>query len=105
MNLMAGNRDPIAFDQPEEFIPERWLNGRKGRTDLPGEGGEKLGVAHLTYGCGRRVCPGIDSTCCTEMAMQIQAQLTCLHHSGQPRSLLNAGASLTLLHLGAPAPR
>ncbi|KAK7730287.1 hypothetical protein SLS63_005857 [Diaporthe eres] len=60
MNLMAGNRDPVAFDHPEEFIPERWLDGRKGRTDLPGQGGEKLGVAHLTYGCGRRVCPGID---------------------------------------------
>ncbi|KAL1872719.1 hypothetical protein Daus18300_004265 [Diaporthe australafricana] len=60
MNLMAGNRDPVAFDRPEEFLPERWLNGHKGRTDLPGQGGEKLGVAHLTYGCGRRVCPGID---------------------------------------------
>ncbi|KAL2279970.1 hypothetical protein FJTKL_13107 [Diaporthe vaccinii] len=60
MNLMAGNRDPVAFDHPEEFIPERWLNGRKARTDQPGGGGEKLGVAHLTYGCGRRVCPGID---------------------------------------------
>jgi cytochrome P450 len=61
MNIMAGNRDPIAFDHPEEYIPERWMNGRKGRTDMPGEGGEKLGVSHLTYGCGRRVCPGIDS--------------------------------------------
>lgn len=63
MNLMAGNRDPVAFDRPEEYLPERWLNGRKGRTDIPGEGGDKLGVTHLTYGCGRRVCPGIDSTC------------------------------------------
>lgn len=59
---MAANRDPIAFDRPDEFLPERWLHGRKGRTDLPGPGGEKLGVTHLTYGCGRRVCPGIDST-------------------------------------------
>lgn len=61
MNLFAGNRDPTAFDQPEKFLPERWLDGRKGRTDLPGEGGDKLGVPHLTYGAGRRVCPGIDS--------------------------------------------
>ncbi|EOD47511.1 putative cytochrome p450 phenylacetate 2-protein [Neofusicoccum parvum] len=60
MNLMAGNRDPIAFDRPDEFLPERWLNGCKGRTDLQGPGGEKLGVTHLTYGAGRRVCPGID---------------------------------------------
>ncbi|KAF5139474.1 Phenylacetate 2-hydroxylase [Metarhizium anisopliae] len=60
MNLMAANRDPISFDNPNEFIPERWLNGRKGRTDSFTEGGDKLGVTHLTYGCGRRVCPGID---------------------------------------------
>ncbi|KFY83171.1 hypothetical protein V498_08256 [Pseudogymnoascus sp. VKM F-4517 (FW-2822)] len=60
MNLFAGNRDPIAFDRPDEFVPERWLDGRKGRTDQLGEGGEKLGVPHLTYGAGRRVCPGID---------------------------------------------
>ncbi|KAF2260128.1 putative cytochrome P450 phenylacetate 2-hydroxylase [Lojkania enalia] len=60
MNLMAANRDPIAFDRPDEFIPERWMNGHKGRTDLLSEGGDKLGVTHLTYGAGRRVCPGID---------------------------------------------
>ncbi|KAI6778355.1 putative cytochrome p450 phenylacetate 2- protein [Emericellopsis cladophorae] len=60
MNLMAGNRDPVAFDRPDDFLPERWMDGRKGRTDMAGPGGEKLGVTHLTYGCGRRVCPGID---------------------------------------------
>ena len=64
MNLFAGNRDPTAFDRPDEFLPERWVDGRKGRTDLPGEGGDKLGVPHLTYGAGRRVCPGIDSKFC-----------------------------------------
>ncbi|KAI0458560.1 putative cytochrome P450 phenylacetate 2-hydroxylase [Xylaria acuta] len=60
MNLYAGNRDPAAFDRPDEYLPERWLGGRKGRTDLLTEGGDKLGVSHLTYGAGRRVCPGID---------------------------------------------
>ncbi|PTU19915.1 hypothetical protein P175DRAFT_0439613 [Aspergillus ochraceoroseus IBT 24754] len=60
MNLFACNHDPIAFDHPDEYLPERWLNGRKGRTDLFAEGGDKLGVPHLTYGAGRRVCPGID---------------------------------------------
>ena len=64
MNLMAANRDPNAFDRPDEYLPERWLNGRKGRTDLVGEGGSKIGVTHLTYGAGRRVCPGIDSKSC-----------------------------------------
>ncbi|KAJ5510162.1 hypothetical protein N7453_002265 [Penicillium expansum] len=60
MNLFACNRDPATFDRPEEYLPERWVNGRKGRTDLFTEGGDKLGVPHLTYGAGRRVCPGID---------------------------------------------
>ena len=64
MNLFAGNRDPTAFDRPNDFLPERWLNGRKGCTDLQGEGGDKLGVPHFTYGAGRRVCIGIDSTSC-----------------------------------------
>lgn len=61
MNLMACNRDPAVFDQPNEYLPERWLDGHKGRTDLKGEVGDKIGVTHLTYGAGRRVCPGIDS--------------------------------------------
>lgn len=59
---MAANRDPVAYDRPDEYLPERWLEGRKGRTDILDKGGEKVGVTHLTYGCGRRVCPGIDST-------------------------------------------
>lgn len=77
MNLFAGNRDPIAFDRPDEFLPERWLDGRKGRTDLFGEGGDKLGVPHLTYGAGRRVCPGIDSKYCFPDSMCVMhGQLT-----------------------------
>ena len=65
MNLFAGNRDPAAFDRPDEFLPERWLDGHKGRTDLLDEAGDKLGVPHLTYGAGRRVCPGIDGNFCS----------------------------------------
>ncbi|KAI9712397.1 MAG: hypothetical protein M1820_001610 [Bogoriella megaspora] len=61
MNLFACNRDPVAFDRPDEYLPERWLDGRKGRTDMLGEGSEKIGVPHCTYGAGRRVCPGIDT--------------------------------------------
>lgn len=61
INCFACNRDPAAFDDPENFIPERWMNGHHGRTDTADHGAEKLGVPHLTYGAGRRVCPGIDS--------------------------------------------
>jgi phenylacetate 2-hydroxylase len=76
MNLHAGNCDPNSFDRPDEFLPERWLDGRKGRTDLPGEGGDKLGVPHLTYGAGRRVCPGIDSRAFSFLHHSIH------HHTG-----------------------
>lgn len=61
MNLFAANHDSAVFDEPDKFLPDRWLNGHKGRTDTLSEGGEKVGVPHLTYGAGRRVCPGIDS--------------------------------------------
>ena len=53
--------DTNIFPDDTVFRPERWMDGRKGRTDRCGEGGDKLGVAHLTYGAGRRVCPGFDS--------------------------------------------
>jgi len=60
MNCYACNRDPAVYDQPEMFIPERWMNGHRGRTDSTAVEAEKIGVPHLTYGAGRRVCPGID---------------------------------------------
>ncbi|KAF7983120.1 hypothetical protein HWV62_24077 [Athelia sp. TMB] len=60
MNCYACNRDPVAYDDPEEFKVERWLNGHRGRTDTTTGDAAKIGVPHLTYGAGRRVCPGID---------------------------------------------
>ena len=95
MNLFAGNRDPTAFDRPDEFLPERWLDGRKGRTDQFGEGGNKLGVPHLTYGAGRRVCPGIDILLPIFDAFLMYAQLT------RPFSVANRGlysALVLMLH-------
>ena len=71
MNLFAGNRDPTAFDRPNDFLPERWLNGRKGRTDVLAGDGDKLGVPHLTYDAGRRICPGIDSKFCFPDLMRV----------------------------------
>lgn len=96
---MAANRDPISFDNPNEFIPERWLNGRKGRTDTFTEGGDKLGVTHLTYGCGRRVCPGIDSTFGRLFIYLLSSAND--FHSGQSWSLLHTRTPPALLYLGA----
>ncbi|KAJ6609908.1 cytochrome P450 [Mycena sp. CBHHK59/15] len=50
------NRDPQRYDFPEEFIPERWMAGHYGRTDIEQP---KVGVPHLNHGAGRRVCMGV----------------------------------------------
>ncbi|KAJ6787993.1 hypothetical protein PWT90_01105 [Aphanocladium album] len=55
------NRDPIAYDSPNKFIPERWIDGHQGRTDVTGIVGDKIGVPHMGHGTGRRFCPGVAS--------------------------------------------
>jgi len=46
----AISRDPIAFPDPETFDPQRWIDS---------EGCLKDNVKFITYGFGRRVCPGL----------------------------------------------
>jgi cytochrome P450 len=41
-------RDPIAFDEPEKFNPDRWISGDK----------EKMSKAHLPFSTGPRACIG-----------------------------------------------
>jgi cytochrome P450 len=45
------SRDPIVFPDPETFNPQRWLDseGRLGKNN----------TKFITYGFGRRVCPGL----------------------------------------------
>ncbi|KAJ7613752.1 putative cytochrome P450 phenylacetate 2-hydroxylase [Mycena polygramma] len=52
------NRDPQRYDHPEEFTPERWMDGHYGRIDVKQP---KVGVPHLNHGAGRRVCMGVPS--------------------------------------------
>ncbi|KAJ7713061.1 cytochrome P450, partial [Mycena metata] len=52
------NRDPQRYDYPQEFIPERWMDGHYGRTDIKQP---KVGVPHLNHGAGRRACMGVHS--------------------------------------------
>ncbi|KAJ3674321.1 hypothetical protein LUZ60_004937 [Juncus effusus] len=47
VNIHAIHRDPDSWDEPEEFRPERFLEGSKGKR------GEII-----TFGMGRRKCPG-----------------------------------------------
>ncbi|PIA93466.1 3-hydroxyphenylacetate 6-hydroxylase [Cercospora beticola] len=60
MNLYSANHDPNVFDYPDDFRPERWMNGHKGRTDMLEAPGDKIGVPILTFGAGRRACPGFE---------------------------------------------
>lgn len=41
-------RDPVAFDKPEEFIPDRWINGDK----------ERMSKVHFPFSTGPRACIG-----------------------------------------------
>lgn len=61
-NSFQINRDPSAYDNPDMFIPERWMNGHQGRTDISGIAGDKIGVPHMGHGVGRRLCLGVPST-------------------------------------------
>ncbi|KAG2360523.1 cytochrome P450 [Suillus spraguei] len=45
------SRDPIAFPDPETFNPQRWLDS-EGRL-------KDSNMKFITYGFGRRVCPGL----------------------------------------------
>lgn len=57
-NSYTINRDEERYDRAEEFLPERWLDGRYGRTD---EKTPKVGVPHMNHGAGRRACLGVAS--------------------------------------------
>ncbi|XP_074321252.1 cytochrome P450 736A117-like [Silene latifolia] len=50
-NAWAIQRNPASWDDPEEFIPERFLNCS---TDYRGQDFELI-----PFGAGRRICPGI----------------------------------------------
>lgn len=56
-NVWAINRDPSIFGaDTDHFRPERYLDPTTGRL-LPGPPDTK-GEGHVTFGFGRRICPG-----------------------------------------------
>ncbi|KAL5478389.1 hypothetical protein ACEPAI_2573 [Sanghuangporus weigelae] len=51
-NVWAITKDPKVYEDPDRFIPERWL---------PAEGKEPpLDIDNIAFGFGRRICSGMD---------------------------------------------
>ncbi|KAK3123621.1 hypothetical protein QOZ80_8AG0633760 [Eleusine coracana subsp. coracana] len=55
-NVWAIMRDPVAWERPDEFVPERWLlEGRAAEVDFRGN----KDFQFIPFGSGRRMCPGV----------------------------------------------
>jgi cytochrome P450 len=56
INAWAISRDPESWERPEEFVPERFMDGGSAAAvDLKGNDFE-----FLPFGAGRRICPGLN---------------------------------------------
>uniref|UniRef100_A0A0D9X3I3 Cytochrome P450 n=1 Tax=Leersia perrieri TaxID=77586 RepID=A0A0D9X3I3_9ORYZ len=54
INLWAISRHANYWDKPDEFLPERFMDGNTKSTDFKGQD-----LHFLPFGSGRRMCPGI----------------------------------------------
>ncbi|CAO2177279.1 unnamed protein product [Urochloa humidicola] len=73
VNVWAIMRDPAAWKDPEEFMPERFMPGGGEGRKLDFTGGE---MEYLPFGSGRRICAGIamaDRMTAYSLAMLLQA--------------------------------
>ncbi|TVY75686.1 Cytochrome P450 monooxygenase patH, partial [Lachnellula suecica] len=57
-NAWAIHRDETEYDQPEEFIPDRFLNNKFGTRIFVDESTDDHRRISYGFGAGRRVCPG-----------------------------------------------
>ena len=53
MNIWAIGRDPDVWNNPLEFMPERFLSGKNAKIDPRGNDFELI-----PFGAGRRICAG-----------------------------------------------
>ncbi|CAI9102002.1 OLC1v1000185C1 [Oldenlandia corymbosa var. corymbosa] len=56
VNAWAVARDPEHWENPDEFLPERFLDGKVNNVDIDISGRE---FQFIPFGAGRRGCPGI----------------------------------------------
>lgn len=57
-NAWGIHRDENEYDRPEDFVPERWLNGSAFGTKSDRPGDDQLRKQTYTFGAGRRICGG-----------------------------------------------
>lgn len=57
-NAWAIHHDEAEYDQPREFMPDRFLNNKFGTRDSVDESTEDHRRTSYGFGAGRRVCPG-----------------------------------------------
>ncbi|KAL9269466.1 Cytochrome P450 76C1-like protein [Drosera capensis] len=55
LNMYSIHRDPLIWNNPTRFLPERWLGDEAREVDWSGKW-----FQFLPFGSGRRMCPGID---------------------------------------------
>lgn len=73
VNVWAIMRDPAVWEDPAEFVPERFLPGGGDGRKLDFTGSE---MDYLPFGSGRRICAGIamaDRMTAYSLAMLLQA--------------------------------
>ncbi|KAG2681344.1 hypothetical protein I3760_11G140400 [Carya illinoinensis] len=54
VNAWATARDPMYWDKPREFRPERFIAGDSAEVDFRG-----TNLSFIPFGSGRRICPGL----------------------------------------------
>ncbi|XP_077243505.1 flavonoid 3'-monooxygenase-like [Tasmannia lanceolata] len=55
VNVWAIQRDPSLWENPNEFMPERWFTANNGKLDLNGSD-----FRYFPFGSGRRICAGLN---------------------------------------------
>ena len=57
VNAWALGRDPESWEKPEEFMPERFVDGGSAAAGVDFKGNH---FQFLPFGAGRRICPGLN---------------------------------------------
>ncbi|KAL6900812.1 hypothetical protein ACP4OV_005488 [Aristida adscensionis] len=93
VNAWALGRDPTSWDRPEEFVPERFLEGGSATTiDMKGKD-----FQFLPFGSGRRICPGINFGIST---VEIMLANLMYHFDWEfPTEMKNSGGGIDMTEL------